>query len=70
MKRFSIGDTFTVNGIEWTGERFVFDATDPRFVDADNRGGWLVEAVCIDSDKVGQRTTFTLSDIENCLTQT
>ena len=26
MKLFSIGDTFTINGIEWTGRGFVLDA--------------------------------------------
>lgn len=71
MKLFSINDTFRcVDGSHWSGERFVFDATDERFANADNRGGWLIESVCVKEGgnfKLGQRQTFTLSDIENSI---
>lgn len=51
MKLFSIGDTFTVNGIEWTGRGFILDAAFE---------GWTLVAVNAD----GKETQFTLREIE------
>ena len=70
MKLFSITDTFRLEDSHWASERFVFDATDERFVNADNRGGWLIEAVCVHEGgkfKLGQRQTFTLAEIESAV---
>lgn len=51
MKLFSIGDTFTVNGIEWTGRSFLLDAAFE---------GWTLVA----ENAEGKTAQFTLREIE------
>jgi len=54
VKLFSIGDTFTVNGIEWTGRSFLLDAAFE---------GWTLVAVNAD----GKEAQFTLREMEQII---
>ena len=54
MKLFGIGDTFTVNGIEWTGREFVLDAAFE---------GWTLVA----ENAQGKTAQFTLREVEQSL---
>jgi len=54
MKKFSIGDTFTVNGIEWTARGFVLDAAFE---------GWTLVA----ENAEGKTAQFTLREVEQII---
>ena len=54
MKLFNIGDTFTVNGVEWTSRGFILDAA---------YEGWTVVAV----NAQGKEAQFTLREVEAAL---
>jgi hypothetical protein len=54
MKRFSIGDKFTIYGVEWTGRGFILDAAFE---------GWTLLAV----NASGTEAQFTLREVESAI---